>query len=246
MSRSRFFQRYVAFGVFAVIALAFRVPLGWAQESYSVEPAALRPSADLPHSLAEGLDPQGSLLYTESNGLKEPICEIFLARTVSAESAPAGKLRYGQLRLGALIGVIHLLPEATEDYYEDLHEQKLKPGFYTMRYAVMKSGTSASGPEVGELVILSPASKDSDPQRVLPMAELIRQGRLVSGTELPAGMELAAAGSGSRDSPTVSTSERGVGTFQVKLHLASGQNVAAQELAFAVIVLTPSPHPAGS
>jgi len=228
-------------------ALALCAKPASAAEPYLIEAAALPSPAALPQSLLDGLNPQGSLLYTFSNGLKEPICEIFLAKAIAAQGAPgvAHKMQYGNLSPGTLIGVIHLLREATEDYYVDFHSQKLKPGYYTLRYALLPAGTYAHGPVLGEFVVLSPAGRDRDPAQILPRQELMQLGNSVSGSNQPASLQLVPADPKSK-APAMTEDDQGVGTFQARLILAPGEAGPSHDLPLAMIVLTPAPHPEGS
>ncbi len=238
----------ISLAAFAVTALTLCATSAWAVEPYLIDSAALPAPPALSQSLLAGLNAQGSLLYTFSNGLKEPICEIFLVKAVAAQAvAPASRnMRYGNLSPGTLIGVIHLLREATEDYYVDFHTQKLKPGYYTMRYALLPAGTYANGPELGEFVVLSPASRDSDPARILPVNELMSLSQSVSGTSQPASMQLVPADPKSKPAPAVTEDDQGVGTLQVRLQLTPRKGASSPELALAMVVLTPAPHPEGS
>jgi hypothetical protein len=230
----------------------------WAAEPYLIDSVALPASPAIAQSLRAALNPQGSLLYTYSNGLREPICEIFLVKAVSGQAAKtvagqasasdsaAPAMHYPNLSPGSLIGVIHLLREATEDYYVDSHDQKLKPGYYTMRYAVLPAGTYANGPVMGEFVVLSKAHGDTDPARTVPAKELLKHGQWVSGTSLPACMQLVPVDPKSKQSPAVIEDGQGVGTFQVTLHLAPEKGASSSELDLAMVLLTPAPHPEGS
>ena len=114
--------------------------------SYSIEPVTI--SSSVPKSIANDLDPSGVLLSTSGTGVKEEICTIFWAKTttVVALTKPSANLGYSSIREGALVGVIHLFREATEDYDVDFSNQKLKPGYYTMRYAVQPAGVGEHGP----------------------------------------------------------------------------------------------------
>ncbi|MGC1371673.1 MAG: hypothetical protein WA824_06005 [Candidatus Sulfotelmatobacter sp.] len=165
--------------------------------------------------------------------------------TQAPASAPT-TMHYPNLSPGALIGVIHLLREATEDYYVDSHDQKLKPGYYTMRYALLPAGTYANGPVMGEFVVLSKAHGDTDPARIIPGKELLKNGQWVSRTSLPACMQLVPADPKSKQSPAVIEDGQGVGTFQVTLHLAPEKGASSSELDLAMVLLTPAPHPEGS
>src|SRR5277367_880895 len=111
-------QQRMLFGLCLGVALAMSAAPAWCAEPYSLEPATAQASAYLPQSLVDGIDPQGTRLFTYVNGLKMPISEIFWARSVMEQEPPAGpsKILYRSLKPGALLGVIHFFAETSEDY----------------------------------------------------------------------------------------------------------------------------------
>jgi hypothetical protein len=232
----------------ACTGLTLCISFAWAVESYFIDPATLPAAPVLSQSLLDSLNPRGSRLYTYSNGLREPFCEIFLVKTVSAQAAPpaSGRIQYGKLIPGTLIGVIHLLRETPDDYFVDFHSQKLKPGYYTMRYAVLPVGTYADGPELGDVVVLSPATKDSDPVHIPPVEELMSLGRSVSGGNQPASMQLVSFDPGNKRAAAVTENRQGIVRFQFRLRLTSNKGESSPELAVAMVVLTPAVHTLGS
>jgi hypothetical protein len=239
--------------------LWFIVPLGvmlsivnaaWARvpEPYAIEPVQLQASAQLPKTLADGLDAQGLVVFTYENGVRMNVCEIFWAKAVAEQDVPAGssKLVYGNLKPGALVGLIHFLPEADQEYRKDFRDQKLKPGYYTMRYGVMQAGIGEHGPEPGDFVVLSPAALDRDPARVVPRLELIRLSRMASHTKEPATMSLIEVTAARKTFPDVTTDYAGTCVLQVKLHLKPRKGGTVQDLAMAIVVLTPLVEGEGS
>jgi len=217
---------------------------GWAVEPYQIDHATAEASASLPKTLVDGLNPQGWMLYTETNGLKEPICEVFLAKAVEGQDAASGNLKYGSFKPGALLGVVHLLPEATDDYSADSHNQKLTPGYYTMRYALLAAGTYEHGTKLGEFVVLTPVSLDHDPTRIPKPEELQHESASGSNLDMPVTMELVAPEAGSKQIPNVTMDDAGTGTFQARVPLAAGGDT--KDLRLAIRMLTPVPHDDGS
>jgi hypothetical protein len=243
-SQSTHNLRFVVFGLLLGLATAINAVPAWGVETepFSIEPVALHASADLPQKTVDDLDPKGSLLFTYSNGLKMRICEFFWVKTAMAQDSAPGssKASYKTLKPGALVGVIHFLPEASEDYREDFHDQKLRPGYYTMRYIAM------SDTDTIDFVALSPLSMDRDPNLVLPIEELIRLSRKASHTKQPAVMSLVPIGLRSNDFPDVKTDGEGTWTVQVKLRLRPSKGGSMQELALAIVVITPKKQEEGS
>jgi hypothetical protein len=223
-------------------ALAIWVAPAAAIAPYSMKPAALQPSPDLPQKIADSLDPNGLHVFTYDNGLETPICEIFLATTVVGQdrSANSSKILYGNLKEGALVGVIRFLAESKDDYREDFHDQKLPAGYYTMRYHAMQDG------EKNDFVLLSSVKLDRDPNRVVASDELLSLSRQASGSDQPAVLSLVAVDKNSKDFPEVLMADDGSCVLEVKLHLKPVQGLSAKELDFAIIVATPPDEDGGS
>jgi hypothetical protein len=210
-------------------------------EAYQFETAEPKASAQLPQGTVDQLEPKGALLYTYSNGLRVPFCEVFWARAVSLQDArqQSNRITYRDLKPGSFLGVIHFLPEAGEEFREDFHDQKLSPGYYTMRYAV------TSDADVHDVVMLSPATRDGDAGLALSVDQLMHLGRMASGTERPAVMSLVPAEINGKDSPSVRTADDGTCILQVKLHVAPSSGLA-KEFDLAIILVKPIPDSEGS
>jgi len=240
--RGKFMLQRAVRLLFLGATLAIWVAPAAAIAPYSMKPAVLQPSPDLPPGMVDSLDPHGLHVFTYDNGVETPICEIFWAKTVVAQdrSAKATKILYGDLKEGTLVGVIRFLVESKDDYREDFHDQKLTPGYYTMRYQAMRDGDRT------DFVLLSPARVDRDPERVVASDELLGLSRQASGTDQPAVLSLVAVDEKSKDFPDVLMADDGSCVLQVKLHLKPVQGVSAKELAFAIIVATPPDEEGGS
>jgi len=222
--------------VFAALVLALvfiTATPGWALEPYSIEPAHLNPKDPLPRALVDKLDSQGWLLFTETHGLKAPICEVFWVKAASVqEGQPGSKARYGGLETGTLLGVIHFLPETDKDFREDFHDQKLAPGYYSMRYAQRPQS------EPADVLMLSPVNADREAESVLSAAELSRRSRLASRTAEPAVLSLVSPELRKEEVPTLRMDEEGTCIFQVQLRGKAGAG-SPRDTAVAVILVTP-------
>lgn len=218
-------------------AVLLNAVLAWGAGSYSIEPVEI--SSSVPKNITNDLDPSGVLLFTSGTGVKEEICTIFWAKTTAA--APSAKVGYSSIREGALVGVIRLFREATEDYNVDFNDQKLKPGDYTMRYAVQPAGTGEHGPIAGDFVVLSPIAMDSDLDRVLSKDEMLRFGKLVSNGNEAARMQLAPVGDSKDPEPGVTTDGSGSAIVHFMMHLALKKGAPAQQLNVDLTVVTPKP-----
>jgi len=234
-------EGYRAIGLLLLAcALVLGAAPAWGAEPYRIEPVELRASDELPRALADKLDLQGLRLVTESNGLEMGICELFWAKAAMGQDhRPGAKAHYGDLETGALVGVIRFLPEASEDFREDSHDQKLKPGYYTMRYAAL--------PEMDgqDVVLLSPAKGDAEAEQTLALDELKRRSRLASGTHEPAALTLVPPESGKAEFPAIRMDDQGTCIIQVRFQVRVGPN-PAHEVPFAMMVVTPHNDEGGS
>jgi len=206
-----------------------------------MKPVELPTAAHLPVSLRAALDPHGVYVFTYVNGLETPICEVYWAKSVTVrdERQATKKLLYGGLKPGALVGVIRYLDESSEDYREDFHDQKLKSGYYTMRYAVIAGDSS-------DFLVLGPADSDPGPEHVLEAGELDRLGQAASGTEEAAVLRMVASDKSDKSSPDVISADDGSCVLQNKLQLKSVKSGSSEGLTIAFIVATPIEEEGGS
>jgi hypothetical protein len=211
-----------------------------AVEPYSIEPVTVQVSAYLPASVVQGLDPQGSRLVTTLNGLKTTMSEVWWARSVPTQDSPSKSsgLLYGNLKVGGLVGVIHFLADVDPDFREDFRDQKLRPGYYTMRYAPEPEDKEHK--EVSpyrDFLVLSPVSVDREPDKVLGMDELLKWSRLATRSRHPAVLSLVPAGQGYKNVPVLQTDDAGTCTMHVRLH-SQGEK-SGPSLDLAIILITP-------
>ena len=231
--------RWWAVFVSLLLAPAICTTMAWGVEPFSAEPADLR-EADLPQSVVSSVEGQGTRLFTYVNGLRTSICEIFWAKTVVTQSGKyvLGRATYSNLEPGSFLGVIRFLADASDEYREDFHDQKLKAGYYTMRYAVMAEE------DARDFLVLSPVSADSEPSLILASDQVIRQGKLASRTDRPAVLSLVTTELGSKNLPSVRMDENGTCILQDKLHTKS--NASAGDVTLAVILVNPISEEDGS
>ena len=239
---SRRNQQFVRWGWLLGLALACSALPAQGQEPYAIEPVVAKASAYLPKSVVEGLDQEGLRLVTDINGLKTTVCEVWWAKTVAGqENSPASRgILYGSVKVGALVGVIHFLPESSEDYREDFRDQKLRPGYFTMRYGQMPDDPKHKDVNPNrDFLLLSPVSVDREPAQILSVDNLLRFSRLASRTPHPAIVSVVQVNAAYKTSPVVITDDAGGCILQSKLHV-SQNGKPLQDLAFAVILVTPS------
>ena len=240
-------RKKIRFAV-ALIALIASAAVAWVVQPYLVEPIKVS-SAHLAKSMENALDPAGVLVSHDVNGKKEPICEIFWAKMVPEvplPEHPPTQNGYARVRQGAWVGVIHLLPEAIEDYFEDFENQELKSGYYTMRYAVLQAGIGEHGPRSGDFVVLSPIALDANPTRLLSIDEMVRLGKAASHGDQPARIQLVKVDEFGSSLPEVVTDQDGGGTLHFELKLARSNAAPGEDLKIALLVIRPKPDLGGS
>lgn len=211
--------------------------LAWGQGYYAIEPAPLKSSVPFPAALRNSLDPQGTRLIASPDDEKTTLCELWFSKTVSAYSKAAGPVdaSYGNLQKGTLLGVVYFPAPST-----DARGQKLRPGYYTMRYVQMPQNkaheTVIAYPD---FVALSPAASDVKSHETLPLNILLPLSRRASRTRHPAVMSLVPVNPGYSEFPGILPDETGQAVLQVKIKVRIG-NKAPEELKLG-IVLVPTP-----
>ena len=192
--------------------------MAWAQGSYKIAPVPLPSGSDLPAALKAVLQPQGSQVLDSAGGV---VCEIWLGNAVSSRSSSnsSGDVMYGNLAVGTLVGTLHF-PKAGSDF----RGQAIKPGYYTLRYALNpQDGNHMGVNPTRDFVVMSPAAQDTQVNKALSFADLVKLSKQASGTNHPAILELEPAGSGSTAS--VVQNNQGYTVLQAQ---AQGKNAAGQ------------------
>ncbi len=119
-----------------------------------------------------------------------PLCEIWLRKAVPARSSATQELgiAYGQFAEGTLIGAIRF-PADVKDY----RRQRLKPGVYTLRYALLPvDGNHLGVAPQRDFLLAAPAVADVSPAKVT-REEALDLSRKASGTKHPSVWSLPAA-----------------------------------------------------
>jgi hypothetical protein len=248
-SERNFGPRRLTYMLLLGIILATGAAPAWgdephSDEPYSIEPVTLQASGGLPQGLLHSLQPQGTRLFGYSDGVKTAICEIFWVRAIGGQEGSKGASQgfYGRLKQGAAIGVVHFL--IVKDYIRDFRSQTIKPGYYTLRYAVMPGGIAENEPH--DFVVLIPASDDRDLDHPLPFAELARRSQMAFHSKRPASMSLVEVDNDLKTFPGVVTDDEGTCVLQVKVHVKTGTSSVAREFPLAIVLVTSIPENSGS
>jgi hypothetical protein len=218
--------------------------LAWGQGFYAIEPAPLKTSVPFSTALRKSLDPHGTRVVTSAGeGEKTTVCEVWWSKVVFADAKARGPedASYSNLQLGTLLGVVYYPSPVV-----DAQGQKLRPGYYTMRYVELPQDkaheTVLTYPD---FVILSPAADDVKKHETLPMDALLQLGRQASQTRHPAVTGLVPVNPGYQDFPGIVPQQTGEATLQVKLKTRTG-NKASEDLKLAIVLVTAPKRDIGS
>jgi len=149
-----------------------------AADTYTLEQAAAAPPADLPAGLRDAVAPD----VLRVKGPAGVLCEIWLRKAVPVVAAPSTELgvTFGQIADGTFLGVMRVAA-ATTDY----REQKVKPGLYTLRYALQPvDGNHTGTAPQRDFALLSPVADDSDPATI-SHDEALKRSAKTTGTKHP-------------------------------------------------------------
>ncbi len=147
-------------------------------QGFKAEILEAAPPRELSTAIAETLSNRAIRISSPQG----PLCEIWLTRRVLIRANPAQQLGviYPQLSEGTLIGVVRFIREA-----EDYRRQTVRPGVYTMRYALHPvDGNHLGVSPQRDFLLLVPADSDTD-SAPMPVAQLYEASDLASGTTHP-------------------------------------------------------------
>ncbi len=156
-----------------------------AAQAYKVEKVNLSPPEELASAVREAL--AGEALRV--TGPKGVLCELWLRKAIPAKPAAAQDvaIAYGQLAEGTLVAAVRF-PAEVRDY----RRQKIKPGVYTLRYALVPTDGNHMGvaPQ-RDFLLASPAAADTALAGISRDAAL-NLARKTTGTTHPSVWSLAA------------------------------------------------------
>jgi hypothetical protein len=184
----------------------------WGQGTYKIEPVAAVPS-DVPKALQDALRPQGTRVV----GDKGAVCEVWVGKAVSQGTGGNPDAVYPGLGVGTLVGVLHF-PAAGSDF----RGQAIKPGYYTLRYALLpQDGNHMGVNPYRDFLLLSPVAADTQIDKPLQPMDLYKLSRQASGTNHPAVMSLVPVAQGATF-PSLGKDDQGHTLLQVKLGTTGG------------------------
>lgn len=162
--------------------------------------------------MRRALEPQGTRLLLSDGAW----CELWLRKSVpDQKNASSGGL-HGELAPSTTVGVIRFLRPAA-----DFRGQALRPGLYSLRYALMPAdGNHLGVSEYPDFLLPIPVADDPDPDAKLNFQDLVSRSRRATGTRHPGVLSLTQV-SGS-EFPSATADDRGHVVLQVKAKLRSG------------------------
>lgn len=137
----------------------------------------------VPSALGSALQPDGYKILDDSGKV---LCEVWIRKEIANLNKPASKsAKYQDLHIGTLVGVIKFPAEFT-----DFRGQPIKPGTYTLRYAVIpQDGNHMGVSPILDFLLLIPASEDNkDPDAEMAFNDVVALSKKATGTNHPANL----------------------------------------------------------
>lgn len=194
--------------------------IAWGQGTYKIESTGVPSAADLPKALLDALQPQGARLVSDSGA---EVCDVWLLKSVALVQSAEGSsdALYPGFSVGSLLGVLRF-PSAGSDF----RGQTIKPGYYSLRYALIpQDGNHMGVNPYRDFVLLSPVAADTQVDKTLKLEDLLRLSRQVSGTPHPAVMSLVPASQGATF-PSAVQDDKGHWVLQLKVQ---GKSAAGEQ-----------------
>jgi hypothetical protein len=209
--------------VLALFVLSLIIPFSFHAETAKVESIGAFTEAGASDALKKALEPKGSRI-TLADGTV--LCDIWLRAGIPNGKNDAQGASYTWLADSALIGVVTFPKQAT-----DFRKQNIRPGAYTMRYAVHpQDGNHIGISPIRDFLLLVPVAADQDPDAKLKFEELTALSKKASGTNHPSPLSLVSS-DGINTWPSVFEDENTHLVFAAKVKTAAG---AASPIAFVV------------
>lgn len=206
-----------------------------AAQTYKVEAA----NAPAPQELSAAVRDALSSNALRVLGPQGTLCEIWLRTPVPASATPSAELgvAYGQLSDGTLVGAIRFASAA-----KDYRQQVIKPGVYTLRYALQPvDGNHQGVSPYRDYFLLAPAAADTS---IAPLndKDLYAMSRKASGTGHPSVWSLVAADAAPSALPGIAHQDDGdlwVVYFQTQVQPAGG---AASPVKMGLVIVGHAPE----
>jgi len=184
-----------------------------------VEPIGAFADASASEALKKALEPKG---YRVSLADGSVLCEIWLPAAIVTGKTDAQGATYTWLAESALVAVISF-PKAAIDF----RKQVIKPGSYTMRYAINpQDGNHLGISPIRDFLLLVPVALDQDPTAKFKFEELTMLSKKASGTNHPSPMSIVSP-DGISSWPSVFEAENGHLVFAARAKTGSTETPVA-------------------
>jgi len=154
-------------------------------------------ASSVSESVRQALEPKG---YRVLRADGRPVCDVWFRHAVPLGAGKAAEpdVVYAGLEESTLVGVI-VFPEPTTDY----RGQAIRPGAYTLRYALHPADGNHMGIAPNrDFLLLIPADLDREVTARYSFEDLVKLSAKAAGTNHPAGLSLRSA-AGYQAVPTV-------------------------------------------
>ncbi|HSF25568.1 MAG TPA: hypothetical protein VLE20_15190 [Blastocatellia bacterium] len=209
MSRRSFLITLVLFALSSSAAGGIRVD---GNKVESIGPLADAGASEL---LKKALEPAGSRVSLADGAY----CDIWLRSGVPSGKLEAQGAIYTSLGESTLIGVIAFTRATT-----DFRGQPLKPGVYTLRYALHPvDGNHMGISPIRDFLVMIPIAMDQKPDAKFKFEELMKTSTKATGTNHPAVLSLASPDQATP--PRVAPNDHGHLVFSSKLKTQQGSDM---------------------
>ncbi len=195
-----------------LIVMFLGANFAWAQGAYKIQPVSALPS-DVPKVLQDVLEPQGARLLNDQGAA---VCEVWWRKEIAikASSGSSSDVLYAGLEVGTFVGVLRFVSAGS-----DFRGQPIKPGYYTLRYALVpQDGNHMGVSNYRDFLLLSPAAEDTNPDQVPKLQDLVNLSRKASGTGHPAVFNMGPADASSQSLPALVKDDKGHWLLELEIH----------------------------
>lgn len=197
----------------ALLFLFLTVSLPVLAAGGKLEPIGAFADASASEALKKSLEPKG---YRISLADGSVLCEIWLPAAIVTGKTDAQGATYTWLAESSLVAVISFPKAAT-----DFRKQNIKPGSYTLRYAVHpQDGNHLGISPIRDFLLLVPVALDQDPAAKFKFEELTTLSKKTSGTNHPSPMSIVSP-EGISEWPSVFEDENSHLVFAAKVKTAA-------------------------
>jgi len=182
-----------------------------------LEPVGPLTEASAPEAVRSALEPRGERVLLPEG----PWCEVWLRKRIPEQKTPTPGALRTDLGISTAVGVIRFLTSAT-----DFRGQAIRPGFYTLRYAVIPDdGDHLGVSEYPDFLLVTRLADDPDPGARFKLEDLSSLSTKATGTRHP-GVFALTRPSGEK-SPSVTLNAAGHVVLQVKARIGAAESAIA-------------------